>query len=183
MVENLNLVDYPLHGAKFTWTNGGSLNQIDRFLATADWDNVFPQAKELAIARKVSDHRVVILDCTKFRKRSIPFRFEVMWFENSELLTLIENWWSSFHFTGSASYIWWNKIKSLKYKLRTWNQKVFGRVDQLIQAKTEEINFIDLEEENRQLSDEEEVTDEEEITKHVVDFFQRIFFVNQPLTI
>ncbi|KAF5177633.1 hypothetical protein FRX31_032778 [Thalictrum thalictroides] len=105
LVENLNLVDYPLQGARYTWTNGTSFSRIDRFLATADWEAHFSQAKEVALFRSVSDHRVVVLDCSRKRRGSVPFRFEVMWFENDGLLTCIDKWWNSSSFSEKTDEI------------------------------------------------------------------------------
>ena len=58
-----------------------------------------------------------------------PFRFENMWLEVEGFKELIRDWWWSFEFRGTYSYVLMEKIKAPKVKLKAWNKGVFGNVD------------------------------------------------------
>jgi hypothetical protein len=40
----------------------------------------------------------------------------------------VKNWWQSYQFNGSPSYVLACKLKALKGDLRRWNNEVFGHV-------------------------------------------------------
>ncbi|XP_058078548.1 uncharacterized protein LOC131226846 [Magnolia sinica] len=61
-IENQELVDLPLLGAKFTWTNGRAnpiLSRLDRFLVSPKWLETFPFISQSA--RTTSDHCSILL--------------------------------------------------------------------------------------------------------------------------
>ena len=59
-----------------------------------------------------------------------PFRFGIMWIKEEGFKDLIREWWQSFEFRGTSSYVLMEKIKALKSKLKVWNKEVFGRVEE-----------------------------------------------------
>ena len=59
-----------------------------------------------------------------------PFRFGNMWIKEEGFKDLIREWWQSFEFRGTSSYVLMEKIKPLKSKLKVWNKEVFGRVEE-----------------------------------------------------
>ncbi|XP_026431387.1 uncharacterized protein LOC113328521 [Papaver somniferum] len=127
-IEHHNLVDLPLKGARFTWSNGQSnpvMCRLDRFLITPCFETHFPLISQLARARPTSDHIPILLDISDPSWGPCPFRFEAMWLLESDFLTLLKDWWLSFSFTGSPSTVLWLKLKALKEKLRVWNKEVF----------------------------------------------------------
>ncbi|KAF5206931.1 hypothetical protein FRX31_003479 [Thalictrum thalictroides] len=79
-----------------------------------------------------------------------------MWFEDSNIINLMEEWWQSFDVDGTPSYRWWSKLKALKAKLQIWNDEVFGSVDTLIKGKIAEINEIDIRAKTSTILEEEE---------------------------
>jgi hypothetical protein len=40
----------------------------------------------------------------------------------------MKQWWDSYHFQGTSSFIVASKLKTLKVDLRRWNEEVFGNV-------------------------------------------------------
>ncbi|KAF5180995.1 Line-1 reverse transcriptase isogeny, partial [Thalictrum thalictroides] len=155
-MDRNSMVDYPIKGALFTWANSQSASRIDRFVSSVDWDTEFSQANELAMERFESDHRVIMLKCNNKSKGSSPFRFELMWFEEDDLVQLIDEWLRSFPNEGCPSFNWWKKVKLLKVKLKEWNRETFGRIDKLLDEKSKEVDSLDAKEEASQLSLEEE---------------------------
>ncbi|XP_026438519.1 uncharacterized protein LOC113337042 [Papaver somniferum] len=59
------LVDLPLKGSKYTWSNGQAsptLTRIDMFLFSSDFEGKFPFISQLAKTRPTSDHIPILLD-------------------------------------------------------------------------------------------------------------------------
>ncbi|KAL7168962.1 hypothetical protein ACSBR2_034064 [Camellia fascicularis] len=61
-IDDLQLVDLPIQGGSFTWSNGRSLSRIDRFLVTMGWEEHFSEVVQLRLPRPVSDHWPILLD-------------------------------------------------------------------------------------------------------------------------
>jgi hypothetical protein len=40
LIEDIELMELPLQGRKFTWNNAVSAAKLDRFLFTIDWDSM-----------------------------------------------------------------------------------------------------------------------------------------------
>lgn len=40
LMEDIELMELPLQGRKFTWNNAVSAAKLDRFLFTIDWDSM-----------------------------------------------------------------------------------------------------------------------------------------------
>ena len=43
--------------------------------------------------------------------------------------TVLRSWWEGLNFSGSSSFILFEKLKALKLVLRCWNTEVFGKVE------------------------------------------------------
>jgi hypothetical protein len=41
----------------------------------------------------------------------------------------VKQWWTSYHFQGSPSFILASKLKALKVNLKAWNEEVFGNIE------------------------------------------------------
>ena len=60
-----SLVDFPLGGARFTWSNhqsSPSLSRLDKFLIASDLVELFPQVCQIALPKSTSDHCPILLD-------------------------------------------------------------------------------------------------------------------------
>jgi hypothetical protein len=67
----------------------------------------------------------------------------------------LKQWWSSYHFQGSSSFILAHKLKVLKYVLRNLNKKVLGNVEWQNKLLWDELRGLQTVEEDRALRDEE----------------------------
>ena len=64
LIDNLALKELPLHGRKFTWSNGqdsDTLVKLDRVLSTVDWEELFPNCLLQSAPSSDSDHCPLIL--------------------------------------------------------------------------------------------------------------------------
>uniref|UniRef100_A0A2N9H040 Uncharacterized protein n=1 Tax=Fagus sylvatica TaxID=28930 RepID=A0A2N9H040_FAGSY len=85
------LVDLPLSGGNFTWTN----------------------SRERLI-RLNSDHFPVLLECGVIRRGRRPFWFENMWLKAKGFGDRVKSWWESYSVMGTPRYVFAHKLKALK---------------------------------------------------------------------
>lgn len=81
LFSELNLVDFPHEGGKFTWSDKQdppSMSLIDRFLATVEWEEHFTHAGQQISRRPISDHSPILLDCEGMRRGKYALKFESM---------------------------------------------------------------------------------------------------------
>ncbi|XP_026429782.1 uncharacterized protein LOC113326232 [Papaver somniferum] len=108
-----DLIDLPLKGARYTWSNGQTnpvMCRLDRFLISPSFEQQYPFVTQLAKARPTSDHIPILLDISDPSWGPSPFRFENMWFMENGFLKLLEDWWLSFCFAARRRY---NRIRQL----------------------------------------------------------------------
>jgi hypothetical protein len=126
------LLDLPLAGGLFTWSLAQvppKWSRIDRFLISPDWEARFPGVVQKRLPRICSDHFPLLLDNVNGPRGKRPFKFENMWLKKEGFGALVKQWWDSYQFQGSPSFIFARKIKALKMDLKKWNEEVFGNID------------------------------------------------------
>jgi endonuclease/exonuclease/phosphatase family metal-dependent hydrolase len=78
-ISEQGLVDIPLAGGQFTWSNNQEdeiWSRIDRFLFSSDWEDHYPAVTQRRLQRLLSDHFPLLLDCGESRGGSKYFKFE-----------------------------------------------------------------------------------------------------------
>uniref|UniRef100_A0A2N9HXJ9 Reverse transcriptase domain-containing protein n=1 Tax=Fagus sylvatica TaxID=28930 RepID=A0A2N9HXJ9_FAGSY len=159
-IFSMGLFDLPLEGGNFTWSNARSKSRLDRFLCSPSFVDHFSRIVQKRMPRILSDHFPILLSCGFLQRRQSPFRFESMWLKSEGFHDKVHQWWNSYLFSGSPSYILVQKLKSLKVDLRRWNKETFGDVNVRkhdLQAQIQDFDFL---EETRPLSEEEGVAKE-----------------------
>ena len=76
-----------------------------------------------------------------------------MWLKVEGFKELIRDWWQSFEFRGTHSYVLMEKMKALKAKIKEWNKGVFGCVDEQKKSALNKVAHWDDMESRRPLSD------------------------------
>ncbi len=69
----------------------------------------------------------------------------------------VKEWWSSYQFTGTPSFVLASKLKALKADLRLWNKHVFGDVSLKQLQLCSELSQLDEKEKFGGLSDDDRV--------------------------
>ena len=126
--------DILAQGGQFTWKGGLNncrMARLHKFIISEDWDYLFGTVNQSILPRPTLDHFPILREGGRRRAIGLaPFRFENMWIKEEGFKDLIRDWWQSFEFRGTNSYVLMEKIKSLKSKLKIWNKDVFGRVEE-----------------------------------------------------
>jgi hypothetical protein len=157
-ISSLRLVELPLRGCKYTWTNKQQsplLERLDWFFTSNAWTSVFPDTYASALSRDTSDHTpCVIIAATKVPRPQI-FRFENYWLQHDKFMSVMQQGWllpvaSSLD---SAKRIT-AKFKNLRKALKTWKAQL-PNLATVIANSREIISFMDILEEMRDLTLEE----------------------------
>ena len=132
VIDDLELVDLPLLGGKFTWS-GGLQHQIqarlDRFLIIQDCLDHFGFVSQLKIPRPTFDHTPILLERGGVRRGLTPFRFENMWLKVEGFQDLLEGWWKGVMVYGKANFVLSRKLEEIKLLIKVWNRDCFERLE------------------------------------------------------
>ena len=65
-IDCCDLIELPLNGRKFTWSQGNAASRIDRIFLSGDWLQPFPSSTLFGLSKYSSDHRPLhlLLDST-----------------------------------------------------------------------------------------------------------------------
>jgi hypothetical protein len=127
IISHLGLVELPLKGRAFTWSNmqdSPLLQQIDWFFTSCQWSLSFPNTEVLPLAKSTSDHVPCIVKIATTIPKARIFRFENHWIQQSVFFELVERVWKTPVKPLSASGIITAKLKNLRYELKRWG-KIF----------------------------------------------------------
>jgi ribonuclease HI/exonuclease III len=120
-----DLLDIKPTKGRYTWTNkrigpGHIAARLDRFLVQSSFLVLGLKTTSKILPHSVSDHKPICLEIKKDQvKGPIPFRFSPNWLKDIEFDDIVTKVWAS-TVQGSASYVWEEKIKRLKYALKSW---------------------------------------------------------------
>ncbi|KAG5541735.1 hypothetical protein RHGRI_021533 [Rhododendron griersonianum] len=133
-IDRCGMLDLGFSGSRFTWTNlrqaGGIIRErLDRCLANASWNLIFPEAAVQHLARVHSDHCPVVLNSIPSPPPLLdrPFRLEPMWLTDSSFFTVVEQCWENEHssFSSNSSlFIDRFSIAIALWKLGSWMAEI-----------------------------------------------------------
>lgn len=85
MISDLSLVELPLKGRAFTWSNmqqSPLLEQLDWFFSSTAWTLKFPNTLLKFLARSTLDHTPCVVQIGTDIPKANIFRFENFWIEH-----------------------------------------------------------------------------------------------------
>uniref|UniRef100_A0A2N9FPT0 Reverse transcriptase domain-containing protein n=1 Tax=Fagus sylvatica TaxID=28930 RepID=A0A2N9FPT0_FAGSY len=130
-ISSCELLDPPLEGGRFTWSNGReieAMSRLDRFLFSHEWDEKFPTIKQQRLTRLLSDHFPV---------------------GGNHILFMV-----------LPSYVLAQKLIALKGDLKKWNEECFGNVAVKSHQLLAELRVLENVAESRSLSSNERIQQE-----------------------
>ncbi|XP_073357994.1 uncharacterized protein [Aegilops tauschii subsp. strangulata] len=128
IIGHLGLLELPLKGRSFTWSNmqqNPLLEQLDWFFTTADWISHYPNTVVNQLARTASDHVPCVVSIDTTIPAAKTFRFENFWFDMPWFMDCVTKSWNAPVFSDlSASAVITRKFKRLRYDLKIWSKKL-----------------------------------------------------------
>ena len=76
-----------------------------------------------------SNHFLILLDTGEVSRGRRSFKFENMWLKADGFKALVKQWWNSYVFQGTPSYVLAHKLKALKPDLKRRKDEVFGNIE------------------------------------------------------
>lgn len=147
-IQDLGMIDIPLHGIKFTWRRNESKSKLDRALWSNEWLRVFPNLRLIGLNRCTSDHNpLALLSEAIANWGSKPFRCFDAWFLNPEFRKFVRREWNNL-----APSPMNNKLKVLKGSIRNWSLEKFADLDLKIKNLEAVIHDLDLVSEDKVLN-------------------------------
>ena len=96
-ISALGIVEIPLHGRKFTWTNKQYpplLERLDWFFTSQSWTHRYPHTIAHSLSMETSDHWPCIVEIKPSIPKSSIFRFENAWMAHDSFLPLVASVWN-----------------------------------------------------------------------------------------
>jgi hypothetical protein len=123
LIQDLELVDYPILGRRFTWSNerdNATHTRIDRLRVSKEWDLAHPQFQlQLALASSnMSDHCPLLLSKMD-RKHYSGFRLEAHWLKHEDFLEVVQKAWEKLVRSRSAIRVLHTKLSRTAKALKS----------------------------------------------------------------
>ena len=97
-ISALGVVELPLQGKQFTWSNKEQpplLERLDWFFTFAEWTSCFPDTSVKTLSMETSDHTHCLITAgSNIPKGGGIFRFENYLMEHEHFLSIVQHAWS-----------------------------------------------------------------------------------------
>lgn len=144
------LIDQPLIGGSFTWSNNHStplLCTLDKFLFDHDFEEADPNALQIVLTRTISDHNPVHVITEPIVPPRPYFKVDGVWIEHKDFARKVQNWWEVMSFQGSARSKFSLKLQNLKHLIKPWRIQEFGAIGREKTSLTDRIHELNIQEE------------------------------------
>ncbi|XP_058761161.1 uncharacterized protein LOC131634509 [Vicia villosa] len=130
-IEDVGMIDVPCKGKKYSWfsANGKSKSRLDRFILDGNIVSSWGVVGQFIAQRDVSDHCPVWLVVDKEDWGPKPFKFNNEWFNNKDFTCFVEEEWKAIKVSGRGDFVFKEKFRIVKDRLKWWNKVVFGKYD------------------------------------------------------
>jgi hypothetical protein len=158
-LKELDLVDMPLIGRRFTWfhPNGVTMSRLDQVLLSHDWGLRWGNPNVWVFPRDVSDHCPLVVRYSNLEWEPKPFRFNNFWLTNKSLKEVVVKTWEAQSFNGWMGFILKDCLKGLKVAIKEWSTDVYGKPEERKKFLIDKILSLDVQSENGGISDVEVV--------------------------
>ena len=146
-INELQLLDIPLLGLRFTWRRNDSKSRLDRVLCDGDWWTKFPNMNLTGLCRSFSDHNPLLLMMemsTNWGPK--PFRYHDAWSLHPKFKSFVVDEWRNIPQVPLHT-----KLKLIKTPLKTWRRQHFDDMDNKIANLEKVIHDLEIKGETRML--------------------------------
>ncbi|KAJ3691188.1 hypothetical protein LUZ61_020352 [Rhynchospora tenuis] len=159
LIAQLNLVEIPLTGRKFTWSSKRptpSFSRLDRAFLSHSWLSLQLSFTLADLPATTSDHAPLLLTISTLTRRPKRiFKFETFWLNYPEVFTIVQQAWQEASLSPDCVQGLLQKFKSVKIALSAWSTSRFAKMDTFLRRTKIIIRLLDLIEEVRTLSSDE----------------------------
>ncbi|KAK2634027.1 hypothetical protein Ddye_028819 [Dipteronia dyeriana] len=123
-IDLAKVIDIPMVGIKFTWSNNGenkSWTRLDQFHCDLLFLSWFPNLVQKGLNKSLSDHNPVCIGEPVVDWGPRPFKFLNCWLEK-ELMKGVRNTWKQSKGNGSTSSNLFFKIKAVEHHMKAWSK-------------------------------------------------------------
>jgi hypothetical protein len=140
------LEDVGYEGDLFTWQRGKIRERLDRGVANAQWNLLFPNAKLVNGEMVKSDHRPLILDTDgvmgdTVQSREGVRRFEARWLKEEIVAEIVQAAWARAAAQGQGSDLM-TKVNCVHDALYVWDRDVLKKPVQRIKKLRRELENL-----------------------------------------
>ena len=124
-ISALGLVELPLKGKRFTWTNKQHpplLERLDWFFTSASWTLSYPISEVSTLTMETSDHVPCLIKISTAISKSHIFRFENYWLQREDFMQQVILGWQSDNLYIDAAKALTAKFKNLRKILKEWKK-------------------------------------------------------------
>ncbi|WJX63191.1 hypothetical protein P8452_48110 [Trifolium repens] len=156
-IDDNSLIDLPLIGRKFTWYKGDglSMSRLDRFLLSEEWCLNWPNCKQVARLRGLSDHCALVLSANEEDWGPRPMRMLKCWRDIPGYHLFVREKWNALQVEGWGGYVLKEKLKLLKAALKEWHKEHAHNLPSRIKSLKVRLSALDQKGEEEELSEEE----------------------------
>jgi len=150
----LGVVELPLHGQRFTWSNkqlSPLLERLDCFFTLQSWTNTFPNTFVSTLTMETSDNSPCLISIKTTIPKGKIFRFENYLMEHEQFLNIVQHGWSLPTFQSDSGKVITVKFKNLRRVIRAWQSQLSNLKANIANVKLV-LSFLGLLEEFRDLS-------------------------------
>jgi hypothetical protein len=156
-LDDCELMEIALQNRRYTWSNerqNPTMVRLDIVFCNQEWEALFPDFALSALPTGASDHCPIILNHQDNVVRKASFRFESYWLKLDGFMEVVQAAWSKAQ-SGSPHTVLRKKLSETARALRTWAKPLFSNVRMQLHIANEIIFWLDIAQEDRQLSQEE----------------------------
>jgi hypothetical protein len=147
-ISALGLIELPLKGKRFTWSNKQHpplLERLDWFFTSACWTVNYPITKVSSLTMETYDHVPCLISISTAIPKSHIFRFENYWLHHDDFMNQVSmGWHSDFNHSDAAKLIT-SKFKNLSKVLKDWKRTLSNLKQNITNVKLtlDLLNFLE----------------------------------------
>lgn len=132
-IEDLELLEVPLVGRKFTWSSkrpSPTFSRLDRVFISPHWNSMGVAYTLQDAPTTASDHAPLIFQVKPHQNnQNRSFKFETFWLGHPEINTVVQNLWTPEQVHPDPIKNFHYKLNRTRKELRSWSQRTFQKRD------------------------------------------------------
>jgi len=124
-ISSLGLIELPLKGQRFTWSNKlhpPLLERLDWFFTSVSWTISYPNTSVNTIPMETSYHVPCLISISTAIPKGSIFRFENYWLNHDDFFAQVQDGWFTNILHPDAAKNITARFKNLRSVLKAWKQ-------------------------------------------------------------